>query len=207
MNGAWRALWLTIRGRRDVPADGVAISYGKDVRPMLWILVGLSPVEIVAAHVLVPWEIVRWVLFALGVVGLVWTVGFVSATRVYPHTLDASRLRVRWSTMVDVAVPTSLVESIAWSSRLVTQDGTAAIKDGVLTVESNGAAQVRVVLRSPYEIRLPRQEPAEVRELRIPADSRAEVDAAAAWLATRGDGACGGAGSPTEQGRSPRLRR
>lgn len=50
MNGAWRALWLTMRGRRDVPADGVAISYGKDVRPLLWILVGLGPVELAAAH-------------------------------------------------------------------------------------------------------------------------------------------------------------
>jgi hypothetical protein len=89
----------------------------------------------------------------------------------------------------------------------VTQDGTAAIKDGVLTVESNGAAHVRVVLRSPYELRLPRQEPAEIRELRIPADSRAEVDAAAAWLARRSDDAGGGAESPTGQGRSPRLLR
>ena len=206
MNGVWRALWLTIRRRRDVPADGVAISYGKDLRPLLWILVGLGPVEIAAAHVLVPWELVRWVLFAIGLVGLVWMVGFVSATRVYPHTLDAERLLVRWGIALRVEVPTELVESIGWSSRMVNQEGTAAIKDGVLTVESNGAAQVRIVLLSPYAIRLRGKEPEEVRELRIPADDRAEVEAAAAWLATR-TGADVPTESPTVQGRSPRSPR
>lgn len=205
MNGSWRALWLAMRRRRDVPADGVAISYGKDLRPLLWILVGLGPVEMAAVHLLVPWELVRWALFVLGLVGLVWMVGFVSSTRVYPHTLDASRLRVRWGVALDVAVPTDLVESIGWSSRMVNQEGTAAIKDGVLTVESNGAAQMRVVLRSPYAIRLRGKEPAEVRELRIPADSRTEVDAASACLA-RLAGADVPAESPTGQARSPRPR-
>ena len=91
-----RALGWAARRRTAVRPGEEAFSYTSRIGVLLGVMIGLTPVEMGVVHVLLPWPTVRWVVFALGLAGLFWLVGFVLSLRQHPHTLDDSTLTLRF---------------------------------------------------------------------------------------------------------------
>lgn len=104
------ARWLA--RRPSIPGDDVPIGYAKATTPVVWLWIFASALEIPLIHVLVPWDTIRIIGLAVGVWGLIWMLGLLASLHVYPHLLDASRLRVRNGASIDVAVPWEAIGSL-----------------------------------------------------------------------------------------------
>jgi hypothetical protein len=102
--GTWRSLWWAVRRRRAVAPGEVPLSYTSRIGVMLWVTVLLSPVEIVAVHLLLPWHVVRTVVLVVSLVSLVWMTGLALALQQRPHVLDRDRLVLRFAHLREVVV-------------------------------------------------------------------------------------------------------
>jgi hypothetical protein len=80
-----------------VPAGAAAFTCTSRIGVMLWTTIGLTPVEVAAVHLLLPWSTVRWTVVALSPVTLLATVAVALALGQRPHTLDRDRLTVRFA--------------------------------------------------------------------------------------------------------------
>jgi hypothetical protein len=87
--------WVT--RRPDVPAGTTPIGYSRLVAPMLWLWIFGSATEVVVLDVLLShwWTPLRIPLLVLGIWGLVWMLGMMSAYRTRPHLLGDDTLQVR----------------------------------------------------------------------------------------------------------------
>ena len=104
---AWAALRLEITlyaalgrwivRRPDVPDGTVPIGYSRLVAPMLWLWIFGSAVEVVVLDVLLSrwWTPLRVPFLVLGIWGVVWMLGMMSAYRTRPHLLGEDVLQVR----------------------------------------------------------------------------------------------------------------
>ena len=97
------SLVLLLRGRRNgVPPGAVALPYDRALRPMAWLLLGVSVVELVVVELVVPWPAARLVLLLLGLWSLLFVAGMAAAWVVRPHVLTPEVLRLRSGTWADV---------------------------------------------------------------------------------------------------------
>ncbi|NEK60500.1 hypothetical protein GCU56_21820 [Geodermatophilus sabuli] len=103
--GNWRALADAIRRRPPATGGAVALPYAGQDGAAMGVIGGLGLLELVVVHVLVPWPVLRWVLFALGLYGLVWFAGFVVSLRRHPHLLRPGALELRFGHVRSVHVP------------------------------------------------------------------------------------------------------
>lgn len=104
---AWAALKLEVTlylalgrwlaRRPDVPAGTTPIGYSRLVAPMLWLWIFGSATEVVVLDVLLSrwWTPLRIPLLVVGIWGLVWMLGMMSAYRTRPHLLGDDSLQVR----------------------------------------------------------------------------------------------------------------
>jgi hypothetical protein len=104
--------WVTRRPDLGGPED-TPFTYAKAVTPVMWLWIFASAAELPLAHVLVPWEGVRFVLLLTGVWGLVWMVGLLASLYVYPHLVGPATLRVRYGASHSIALPWASVASIS----------------------------------------------------------------------------------------------
>ncbi|MFC5744692.1 hypothetical protein [Actinomadura rugatobispora] len=149
-----RALWLVVRGSRDVPADGEAIHYSRGLRPMMWVLFVLSPLEIVLVESAVPWVFLRLVLVVLGVLGAIWLLALIATMHKYPHSVDPRRLRLRYCSFLDVRVPVADIKTVTISRRQRSMRRSAEVVEGVLILEVSGATNVSVALHREHQVDL-----------------------------------------------------
>jgi hypothetical protein len=155
--------------------------------PVLWTFVVLSAIELVALHLLLPWEPVRIVVDVVSAWGLVWMLSFTASFSVRPHLAGDSGLRVRNGAGTDIAVPWDAVATVAVRSR--SRDRSRAVqldRDGpetVLNVVVGSQTNVEVTLRRPLAVPLPHGTES-VTGLRLFADdARGLVERARAHLA------------------------
>jgi len=89
------ARWVT--RRPDVPPGTTPIGYSRLVAPMLWLWIFGSATEVVVLDVLLSrwWTPMRIPLLVLGIWGVVWMLGMMSAYRTRPHLLGEDALQVR----------------------------------------------------------------------------------------------------------------
>jgi hypothetical protein len=145
--------------RTDGPAGATRFSYACVLRPVLWTFIGVSAVEVVAFHLLIPWPGVRLALDVLGVWGLFWMVSLTASLSTRPHLLEAEGLRIRYGVGTDVLVPWEAVAAVAErrrsreKSRAVQLDRQPA--GSVLHVVVASQTTVDVTLRRPVEVDLP----------------------------------------------------
>lgn len=95
----------------DVPAGSKPFIYHTYLTPMITTLVALQVIELLVVHMLVMmWSpTVAWVLFALSVAGVIWTVALLKSFRIYPVLLTESAVRVRSGMIYDFEVPLNLI--------------------------------------------------------------------------------------------------
>ena len=87
----YRSLLRWVTRRPDVQPGGVGFGYVGAVALLLWVFIGVSAVELVVVHVLLPWETVRLVADVLGIWGLVWMLGLAASYSVLPARRDGVR--------------------------------------------------------------------------------------------------------------------
>jgi hypothetical protein len=171
--GIWLSLYRWIARRPRVRPGAHGFGYSTAVQPIIWVFIVVSAIEVVVVHSLLPWPVVRMVALIIGAWGLTWMVGLLASVKVNVHELSAAGLRVRYGSNVDVTVPWDAVASVRPhrqdlpSSRTVQLDET----DGgtVLKVGVSSQTNVRVALREPVTVRLPKGEQ-QIVELRCYAD-------------------------------------
>lgn len=153
--GILRALWMSLRRRRDVPPGAAPLRYGRELRPLLAAVAVVSVVEIavvaMVVDLIVPWPIVGWALLLVSVYGFFWLVGFRAALAAFPHLVGPRTLRLRFATLADLELPLELVES-ATTERNRGYRHTVNIDNGNLAVSVMGRANVKVGLRRPHPL-------------------------------------------------------
>ena len=81
----YKSLFRFVTRRPDVPEGATGVRYVGAISVLLWAFVIGSAVELVALHVILPWERVRLAADILGIWGLMWMLGFTASHYVYPH--------------------------------------------------------------------------------------------------------------------------
>lgn len=170
--GLWRALirWITRR-----PATADSFGYVAPMRPMLVVFLVLSVVEVVVAHLLLPWPAVRLAVDVLGGIGLLWMVCLLAALTVNRHEVTEDGLRSRYGVTVDVVVPWAEIDTVRLRRySLETNRTVQTVAEGDRQVTSVAVVQstnVAVLLRRPTRLGLPgRGNDGPVHELRLYAD-------------------------------------
>ncbi|MEV4329803.1 hypothetical protein AB0K02_04560 [Streptomyces sp. NPDC049597] len=173
--GLFRALWRWIRRKPDAPEAHEILTYGSEIKPIMWAMVFLVPLEILAVEFLVPWPVVRFILLALSVYGTVWVLGFIAALSVRPHIVGDGKVVLRFAHFTQITVPLELVESVR-TTRHSGYRRAVQIADGVLAMPIGDSTTLSVRLREPYPVELKPGKPTqEVREVRFAADNTREA--------------------------------
>lgn len=163
------ALWHGIRGRRVLPPDARAIGYAGGLALPMGILVVLGVVEIVAAELLVPWLWLRLVLLIAGLYGLLWVLGLLAATRVYPHAVGPAELRLRFAVLTEVVVPLAKLGAVR-RELCGSHDGMVEAGDGTLSFAVNGTTNLVLALTEPHRVDLGRRGSHSIERIRLYAD-------------------------------------
>ena len=126
-----------------------AFSYHKAIAPMIWVLIGLSSVELVVVHLLLAhwWPRVAAVVAIATMMGIGWLVTVVRSFRGMPVLLDADRLLMRVGRLRSVSVPTDHIGGLRSSC-----DGAALKQRHVLNLALIAYPNVVVDLTAPIEV-------------------------------------------------------
>jgi len=144
--GMWQSLWWGLRRRRAVLPGQAAFSYTSRIGVMLWVTMALTPVEMAAVHVLLPWPTAQVVVLVLSVASLVWMLGFVLGLQQRPHVLGSEELVVRFGRLRELVVPlAAVVEARAVTT--LDHRRNLEIADGQVALSVLGESSVRVQLR------------------------------------------------------------
>ena len=123
-----RALWLVARRRVDTrSADDVPLPYGRGGATLALVLVAVSLVELVAVHLLVPWDRwdlaqARWVVLAVSAYAVVWVLAWWASLHAYPHLAGARSLVLRRGPWVVAELPWEVVERVTPVQRYTEPD-------------------------------------------------------------------------------------
>ncbi|MGH3491206.1 MAG: PH domain-containing protein [Actinopolymorphaceae bacterium] len=160
--GVWRSLYFLVR-RRDPGASprSERFTYVKAVELIYWVFIIVSAIEVPIAHMLVPWEPVKYALLALGFWGLMWMIGMLAAYKVHTHLVEPAALRLRNGFAHDISIPWESIASVAIRER--TRGGSRGVQldatDGgvLLQVVVSGRTNVDLALLEPIMVVLPRE--------------------------------------------------
>jgi hypothetical protein len=173
--GMYRSLYRWVgRTPRRGTEGGQPFGYAAAVAPVFWLFIGMSALEVVVVHLLLPWRSVQLVLLVLGIWGLVWMVGMLASLKVHLHAVEDGGLRVRYSTSVDVLVPWNSIATVRNLRRDAPSMRAVHVEEAdtgvVLKVGVGGETNIDVVLRAPLVLDAPRVDCRPVTEIRFFAD-------------------------------------
>ncbi|MET9213255.1 MULTISPECIES: hypothetical protein [unclassified Nocardia] len=154
----WVSLARAVARRPDL-AGGTPIRYAGAMSAVLWAFIVVSAVEVPAVHLIIPWAPVRIVALALGVWGLFWMLGMLAAHHMYPHVLDADRLRVRYLRRTGFDIPLHLVGAVRRDLRA--HDDSKSVQlvgSDLLVLPVGSSTNVRVELTAPQRFSTPQGE-------------------------------------------------
>jgi hypothetical protein len=169
----YRSLFRWVTRRPYVPSGAAPFAHVGAVAAIHWVFVSVSAIELVALHLLLPWESVRIVVDILSAWGLVWMLGMLASFKVYPHLVTESGIRVRRGVSTDLTVPWDAIATIGMRER--SRDKSRALQldrtdDGsVLNVVMASRTNVDLTLRRPLVVPL-RGRAESVTALRLYAD-------------------------------------
>jgi hypothetical protein len=171
--GIWLSLYRWIARRPRVQPGAYGFGYSKAVQPIIWVFIVVSAIEVVVVHSLLPWPAVRTIALIIGVWGLSWMVGLLASVKVNVHELSSAGLRVRYGSNVDVTIPWDAVAGVRRHRQDLPSSRTVQLEETgggtVLKVGVSSQTNVRVALREPVAVRLPKGEQ-QIVELRCYAD-------------------------------------
>ncbi|MGY1705933.1 hypothetical protein ACI79C_15310 [Geodermatophilus sp. SYSU D00697] len=149
--GIARALADGVRGRDDVRPGEVALPYAGRFGLVVGVLCALGVLETLVVHVLLPWEVARWVLLAVSVYALMWMVGFSLSLRQHPHVVRDGELVVRFGHFRSVVVPLAGLAAVRRS--VETGHRRTVVREGDrLVVSVMGDTNVEVRCEPPVQV-------------------------------------------------------
>lgn len=113
-----RGVWLRWGGRPDLPIGATGLQAPDGEAPVMGVLIAVMAVEAAAVHTAVPWHRVaafagvRWLVLAVSLYGIWWTIGWVATRRAYPHVLTADMLHLRVGPLTVAEVSWRLVSAV-----------------------------------------------------------------------------------------------
>ncbi|MGY1621333.1 hypothetical protein ACI789_03930 [Geodermatophilus sp. SYSU D00965] len=152
--GIARALVDGVRRRREVRPGEAALPYAGRFGLVVGVLCVLGGLETVVVHLLLPWEVARWVLLAVSVYALLWMVGFGLSLRQHPHVVRDGALVLRFGHLRSVVVPLSGL--VAVRRHVETGHRRTVVHDGDRLVVSV-MGDTNVELRVDPPVRVPGQ--------------------------------------------------
>ncbi|BDZ39436.1 hypothetical protein [Microbacterium suwonense] len=173
----YRSIWRWASRQPYVPEGASGFSYDKPVRTILIVFIGLSAVEIPVIDLLVhgiPW--LRWPFIALGVWGVVTTLGILLGYLTRPHAVGPEGIRVRHGGEVDIDLPWDVVASVERRRHALTDAPQLSLTgvgdEQVLNHVIQDHSEIEIALEGPTPLRLPQGE-VTVSALRISVDDPA----------------------------------
>jgi hypothetical protein len=142
--GVIRALWWAVRRRSAVGPDDVPLPYAGRFGLVLGAVTALGVLETAVVHVLLPWEIARWVLLVVSSYGLVWVLGSGLSLFQHPHVLRDGELVLRSGHLHSIAVP--LAGLVAVRRSMESEHGRTVVRNGdrlVLSVMGDTDVELR----------------------------------------------------------------
>ncbi len=173
--------------RSDVPAGAEPVPYVGGVALLLWGFTTVSVIELVALHLVIPWEDdVRLAADVLGIWSVVWCLGLTGCHYVYPHLATADGLELRLQRhRPAVTVPWDAVGAVRVRERSVESGRALQVDDGVLAVPVDKRTTLELVLTRPLAVTV-RGVTTEVHEVRVHVDESREAARTARRLMTSG---------------------
>lgn len=145
--GIFISLGRLIAWKKDIPPNAIEIKYGHQMRLFIAILIAASIAEIAAVELLVPFDVLRWIVLFFSVYGLLWIIGLMAATIVYPHYATPNELVIRFFHHHTICIP------IAPECRIVTGEKSAS--ENKTIVQNNESLAVNVLGSTNATILLP----------------------------------------------------
>ncbi len=117
MRAEWRVLNLGLLSWNapvDVPRGSQAFVYHTYLNPMIATFIALQVIELAVVHfLLMLWNpAVAWVLFAVSVYGVIWTVALLKSFRINPVLVSEKSVRVRSGMICDFEVPIAHISDV-----------------------------------------------------------------------------------------------
>ncbi|WP_072806366.1 hypothetical protein [Rhodococcoides yunnanense] len=150
----YRSLLWWITGRRaPVADDSVAFTAERGTlgTPIAFGVAGV--IEMVAAHLLVPWPWLQWTLLIASLWGLISFAGFLALHRVHPHVLSPDALTLRSNGKIVAEIPREMIVAARVHRRFGVVS--AAIEDGRLFLPTQDGTGVDIELSTPVVAELP----------------------------------------------------
>ena len=122
----------------------VPLPYAGRFRLVLGAVTALGVLETAVVHVLLPWEVARWVLLAVSVYALVWVLGSGLSLFQHPHLLRGDELVLRFGHLRSVVVPLAGLVGVRRS--VESEHGKVLLRDGdrlVLSVMGDTDVELR----------------------------------------------------------------
>lgn len=138
-----RAIAMLLTRRRDVRDVEEPIPYSGPLVIILSVVAVTDGIAAFVLHLLLP-PSVRLVALVLGIIGLVWLLGFIASLICYPHVVSAERLRLRFSVFHDIVVPATVVTSVHTASKEPLSQKSAERFEDELVMAVSGQANVTV---------------------------------------------------------------
>ncbi|HLR45404.1 MAG TPA: hypothetical protein VK065_09480 [Brevibacterium sp.] len=134
-----------------VPAGGRGFTFHRHEMPILLTFAGLGIVEIAVVHWLLPWPTVRLIALLLGVVGVLWVLGFLASLSTRPHWVTETVLAVRVDAHTMIRMDLSTIDSVAVALHHIAEDGVQVVPspsdEGVaVSVVRHGQTNITVSL-------------------------------------------------------------
>lgn len=106
-----------------VPHGGQGFTYHRHELPVLLAFVGLGIVEIAVVHWLLPWPVARIIALVLGVMGVLWVLGFLASLSTRPHYVTDETLAVRVDARTVIRVERSRIAAATPALNHSAEDG------------------------------------------------------------------------------------
>ncbi|WP_086819610.1 hypothetical protein [Allokutzneria sp. NRRL B-24872] len=145
-----KALYMVLRGRKDVPDGGTAVRHAGESTTILVALLVASLVEIVAVEFLVPWATVRWILLVLSICGIFWLLSYIAALITRPHVVGPENLLLRNGTGLSLTFPLAAVRTVR-AERKGNHERQVAVVGETLNIAAGDTTTVFVELDPPQE--------------------------------------------------------
>ncbi|SLM99322.1 hypothetical protein [Brevibacterium yomogidense] len=120
-------LWVSaarwVARRPLVPAGGRGFTFHCHERPILLAFAGLGLVEIALVHWLLPWPVAQIIALVLGVMGVLWVLGFLASLSTRPHYVTDGTLAVRVDAHTMIHLDRSRIATATPALNHSTEDG------------------------------------------------------------------------------------
>jgi hypothetical protein len=154
---------------------GRSFGYSAQVRPFFWVLLVLTPVEILLVDLIVPWFWLRATLLVFGLLSGLMLAWMLWMLHKFQHEIDDDHLWLRYAREFEYRVPLAAIEKVTQGMTSRSLNKTRSVVDDTLVLEISNSTNVLLHLATPQEVDLGRRGVHEVTKIEFWTDSPDEM--------------------------------